>query len=106
MAYANGMGAPQDNELTQEYLDGLLERFPGLGPKPEGTSEEMAERQIRREIGKLPEDIQRAGLWSIHKTLATHDVPPGVRLHLVSAVVNLSLLVAERWARPSARPDA
>lgn len=90
--------ALQEEDLTQaqQYLTDLLGTMGDIGPKVDRVTEEMAEERILVEIGKVGGERQQAGLWSIHKTLKEHGVPPGVRLHLVSAVVNLSLLAAER----------
>lgn len=88
----------RDIAVAEDFLEGLLEDF-DHGPKLERVSEEMAEEKIRFEIGKMEGDKQQAGLWSIHKTLLDHGVPPSVRLHLISAVVNLSLVAKERRAQ-------
>jgi hypothetical protein len=82
--------------VAQEYLENLLAQAGDVGPKVGRIDEETAEERIRYEISKIEGEKQQAGLWSIHTTLKEHDVPPGVRLHLVSAVVNLSLLAAQR----------
>lgn len=92
------MAEPEDTKLAEEYLDGLLRQMDDIGPKVDRVTEEMAESRIRYEIAKIAGERQQAGLWSIHKTLKDHEVPPAVRLHLVSAVVNLSLVAAQQRA--------
>jgi hypothetical protein len=81
--------------LAAEYLDNLLAGEEDLGPKPERVSEEFADTRIREKISRFDTDRQRAGLWSINETLKSHDVPPALRLHLVSAVVHLSRVAGE-----------
>jgi hypothetical protein len=86
----------EDAREAEEYLQTLLDAMGDIGPKVERVSEEMAEDRIRYEIAKIPGEKQQGGLWSIHTTLKEHGVPAAVRLHLVSAVVNLSLIAAQR----------
>lgn len=57
-----------------------------------------ADERIRVEIGKLEGERRQAGLWGINKAHKEHDVPPSVRLHLVSAAVNLSLVAVKNRA--------
>jgi hypothetical protein len=76
--------------LAADYLEDLLSRTEGIGPKPERVSEAYADERIREKIARFPEEKQQAGLWSINQTLKAHEVPPALRLHLVTAVVNLS----------------
>lgn len=92
--------SPEDGKgvVAEEYLEDLLADFGGLGPKVGAMTDDGADERVRVEIGKMEGERQQAGLWSINKVLKEHGVPPSVRLHLVSATVNLSLLAAKRRA--------
>lgn len=76
-------------------LERILSLHGELGPKPERVSEEYADQRIREKIARFPGEKQQAGLWSISETLKEHDVPPALRLHLVTAVVNLGRIADE-----------
>lgn len=77
--------------LAADYLERVLrEADADLGPKPERVDEAYADERIREKISRFESDRQRAGLWSINETLKEHEVPPALRLHLVSAVTHLS----------------
>lgn len=69
----------------------------------ERVSAAFADERIAEKIARLAEPRQREGLTSLDATLRERDVPPGVRLHLVSAVVHLSRIaegtLAERRER-------
>lgn len=92
---------PQDEpkELSEDYLDNVLEKHGGFGPKTTTMPEEQAEQRIRVEIAKMPDERQHAGLWSINKVLKQEGVAPSVRLHLITANVHLSLLAKEQRVR-------
>jgi hypothetical protein len=60
-----------------------------LGPKPERVTDQYADERILEKIEALPEEKQRAGLWSVNKVLKERDVPPALRLHLITAVAHL-----------------
>lgn len=81
-------------------LERILSLHDQLGPKPERVSEEYADERIREKIARYHGEKQQAGLWSISETLKQHEVPPALRLHLVTAVVNLGRIADEtRGAR-------
>lgn len=84
--------------VAEDYLEGLLASHADLGPNIDAMTDEHADQRVRVEIAKIDGDRQGAGLWSINKVLKEHGVPPSVRLHLVSATVNLSLLAARNRA--------
>ena len=77
------------------YLERILEAHGEFGPKPERVSEKYADQRIREKIARYPGERQQAGLWSISQTLKEHDVPPALRLHLVTAVANLGRIADE-----------
>lgn len=85
---------PEDRDTEQEslaYIENLLqETGVELGPKPDRVSEQYADERIREKIDRFDTERQRAGLWSINRVLKERDVPPSLRLHLVTAVTHLS----------------
>lgn len=76
-------------------LERILALHEELGPKPERVSEQYADERIREKIARFSGEKQQAGLWSISETLKEHEVPPALRLHLVTAVVNLGRIADE-----------
>lgn len=74
-----------------------------LGPKPERVSEAYADERIEEKIATFPEEKQRAGLWSVNRLLQERQVPPSVRLHLMTAVTHLSRISGETLADRHAR---
>lgn len=82
----------------------------GAEVEGERISAEFADRRIAEKIARFDEPKQREGLASLDRTLRERDVPPGVRLHLISAVVHLSRIAEEtrggRHERVGARPGA
>lgn len=65
------------------------------GRMDERVSDGFADERIQEKIARLPEDRQREGLESLDRTLRERDVPPGVRLHLISAVSHLGRIASE-----------
>lgn len=96
------MPEPADT-VDPAYLERILAKHSELGPKPERVSESYADERIREKIARMTEERQQAGLWSISKTLKEHDVPPEVRLHLVTAVVNLGRIADQTREARTAR---
>jgi hypothetical protein len=75
---------------SEAYLQETWERTGvPLGPKPERVTDQYADERILEKIEGMPAEKQRAGLWSVNKVLKEHEVPPALRLHLITAVAHL-----------------
>jgi hypothetical protein len=61
----------------------------------ERVSAAYADERIAEKIARFHEPKQREGLAALNHTLLDHDVPPGVRLHLISAVAHLGRIAGE-----------
>ena len=79
----------------------------GVETETERVSAAFADERIAEKIARFREPKQREGLEALSRTLRERDVPPGVRLHLVSAVAHLSRIadesLGERQKRAGAR---
>lgn len=70
-------------------------------PHPERVSESYAEERILEKIARLPAGREQDGLRALSEGLRARDVPPAMRLHLVTAVANLGRIARESlsWRR-------
>lgn len=79
----------------------------GAEAESERVNDAYADERIAEKIGRFHEPKQREGLEALNHTLRERDVPPGVRLHLISAVAHLSRIaegtLRERQERTQAR---
>lgn len=67
----------------------------GVDLEGDRVSEEFADERIARKIERFDEAKQREGLRALDATLRERAVPPGVRLHLITAVAHLSRIAGE-----------
>lgn len=67
----------------------------GVEAETERVSAAYADERIAEKVARLREPKQRDGLQALNETLLQHDVPPGVRLHLISAVAHLGRIAGE-----------
>lgn len=90
----------------EKFVADVLARA-GAEAEPERVSAAYADERIAQKIERFAEPKQREGLEELNATLRDRDVPPGVRLHLISAVAHLSRIaegtLGERHER-SGRP--
>lgn len=75
----------------------------GVETEPERVSAAFADERIAEKIGRFTEPRQREGMQALNETLRERDVPPGVRLHLISAVSHLSRIAGETLGERQAR---
>lgn len=75
----------------------------GVDTETERISAEFANERIAQKIEWFSETKQREGLQALDQTLRDRDVPPGVRLHLISAVAHLSRIAGETLDERQAR---
>ena len=78
----------------ETFVAELLTRA-GVEVDGERVSAAYADERVAEKIGRFTEPKQREGLDALNRTLRERDVPPGVRLHLISAVAHLSRLASE-----------
>ena len=91
---------------SEAYLAEVVERTGvELGPKPERVDESYADERIREKIARFAERPQ-AGLWSVNEVLKKHDVPPEMRLHLVTAIAHLGRISNDTLEARRARSGA
>jgi hypothetical protein len=64
-------------------------------PDPGGVDPGYARRRIQEKVDGLEDERQREGLEVVFDHLRENEVDPGVQLHYVSAVVQLSRLGEE-----------
>lgn len=88
-----------------EFVADVLARA-GAETENERVSTEFANERIAEKIARFSEPRQREGMESLDETLRSHDVPPGVRLHLISAVAHLSRIADETLRERKERADA
>lgn len=86
----------------------MLSRAGAQEDAPPRVSEAFADERIAEKIAGFAEPHQRQGMASLDRTLKERAVPPGVRLHLISAVAHLGHIaegsLAERKARSGDAP--
>lgn len=102
------MSLPAEDVAAQSeaYLQEFLERTGvQLGPKPQRVDEAYADARIREKIAHFAER-PRAGLWSVNEVLKEHEVPPAMRLHLVTAVAHLGRISGDTLEARRARSGA
>lgn len=79
----------------------------GVEVETERVSAAFADERIAEKIERFREPKQREGLEALDRTLREKDVPPGVRLHLISAVAHLGRIaegtLQERHERTAGR---
>ena len=78
----------------------------GAEVESERVSAAFADQRIAEKIARFSEPKQREGLEALSRTLRERDVPPGVRLHLVSAVAHLSRIAGETLSERQGRVGA
>lgn len=90
----------------ERFVADILEKA-GAEPETERVSPEFANERIAEKVSRFTDPKQREGMESLDQTLRDRDVPPGVRLHLISAVAHLSRIaegtLRERQERAGAR---
>lgn len=79
---------------TEQFVANVLASA-GVETESGPITASFADERIAEKIARFSEPKQREGLQALDKSLRDRDVPPGVRLHLVSAVVHLSLIAGE-----------
>ena len=75
----------------------------GAPVERERVSAAFADRRIQEKIARFDQPKQREGLEALNETLRERDVPPGVRLHLISAVAHLSRIASETLSERQGR---
>ena len=78
----------------------------GVEVEGERVSSAYADERVAEKIGRFTEPTKREGLEALNRTLRERDVPPGVRLHLISAVAHLSRIAQETRAERRERVGA
>ena len=75
----------------------IAEALQGAGGEAvsERVTAAFADERIAEKIARLKEPREREGLDALNRTLRDREVPPGVRLHLVSAVAHLGRIAGE-----------
>lgn len=79
---------------TEQFVAGVLTNA-GVEVENERVSAAYADERVAEKIGRFAEPKQREGLEALNKTLREREVPPGVRLHLISAVAHLSRIAGD-----------
>lgn len=100
---------PHDDVVrrSEAYLAEVLDHTGvALGPKPQRVDEAYADDRIREKISHFEGDRPRAGLWSVNEVLKEHDVPPALRLHLITAVAHLGRISRDTLEARRARSGA
>lgn len=78
----------------------------GAEPESERVNDAFANARIAEKVQRFTEPKQREGLEALDRTLRERQVPPGVRLHLISAVAHLSRIADETLRERKERAGA
>lgn len=89
----------------ESFVADVLTRA-GVETETARVSTAFADERIEEKIQRFSEPRQREGMQALNKTLREHDVPPGVRLHLISAVAHLSRIADETLGERKERAGA
>lgn len=87
-----------------EFIADVLARA-GIGADTERAGAAYADERVAEKIARLPEARQREGLAALDATLREREVPPDVRLHLVTAVAHLGRIAEETLDERHERTD-
>ena len=90
---------------VERFVADVLEKA-GAEPERERVTGAFADERIAEKVARMGEPRQQEGLESLARTLREREVPPGVRLHLISAVAHLSRIADETLRERKERAGA